>query len=152
MSLHKDLMKANLDDNTNVSLSYSVGDDVVHAWDGFEEQVMNDSGLLQSVAELITEPLFKNDIIQDMRENGDLDNYPRDGSGFAEYVAEVIQDDIWEHEWIEQQTERYDYKRGYHTITARINTTVGDIMNAPDFLFTGWEAQVNTGHGRLVVG
>ena len=67
MSLHKDLMKANLDDNTNVSLSYSVGDDVVHAWDGFEEQVMNDSGLLQSVAELITEPLFKNDIIDSSR-------------------------------------------------------------------------------------
>jgi len=151
MNLHEKLKKADIDESAEVVLSYSAGGDVVHAWDGFEQEVMNETGIAQSIAELITEPRFKNDIIEEMRRNGDLDNYARDGSGFSEYVAALIEDDAWEYEWIEQETERYDYKRGYHTVTANIETTVGNIMKSPSFLFAGWSAQVQTGHGRLVV-
>ena len=152
MNLHEKLKKANVDENAEVVLSYSTGGDVVHAWDGFEQEVMSDTGIAYSIAELITEPRFKNGIIEEMRRNGDLDNYARDGSGFSEYVAALIEDDAWEYEWIEQETERYDYKRGYHTVTANIETTVGNIMKSPSFLFSGWTAEVQTGHGRLVLG
>jgi len=152
MNLHEKLKEADVDDNAEVTLSYSAGGDVVHAWDGFEQEVVNETGIAQSIAELITEPSFKNDIIEEMRNNGDLDNYARDGSGFSEYVAALIEDDVWDYEWIEQETERYDYKRGYHTVTATISTTVGDIMRASSYLFNGWTAQVQTSRGRLMMG
>ena len=151
MNLHDKMKAAKLNRVGRVTLSYSGGADVVHAWDGFETEVMSDAGIAQAVAELITEPSFKNNIIEEMRDNGDLDEYPRDGSGFSDFVAEAIEENFWEYDWIDQSTERYDYKRGYHTITANIETTIGNILDAPGFLFTGWKAQIKNDAGTLVM-
>jgi hypothetical protein len=151
MNLHDKIKAAKLNRVGRVTLSYSAGADVVHAWDDYQSEVMSDAGIADAVAELITEPSFKNDILEDMRDLGALDEYPRDGSGFSNYVAQEIENNFWEYDWIEQNTERYDYKRGYHTITANIETTIGNILDAPGFLFTGWKAHIKNDTGTLVV-
>jgi hypothetical protein len=151
MSLQEKLKEANLNDEDSITLVYETGDDVVHAWDGYEEEVLQSSGLSDTVAALVTNTGFKNDVIKDLRDGDYLEGYPRDGSGFNSYVSEVITENFWDMEFIERSTERYDYKRGYCTLEANVGTTVGSVLSAPQDLFGGWKATVNTKLGSLTI-
>lgn len=151
MSLQNKLKEINLNENETIVLTYAAGGDVVHAWDGYEEEVLQSSGLPDAVASLISNSGFKNDVIDDLRCADLLEDYPRDGSGFKTYISEVITENFWEMDFIERTTEQYDYKRGYCTLEATIGTTVGSVMAAPEHLFGGWKATINTKLGRLTL-
>ena len=64
MSLQEKLKEANLNDEDPITLVYETGDEVVHAWDGYEEEVLQSSGLSDTVAALVTNTGFKNDVIK----------------------------------------------------------------------------------------
>jgi hypothetical protein len=152
MSLQEKLKNAKFNGDEKVVLSYSDGGDVVHAWDGFEEEVIEQTSFANTIAELVTDPSFKNNpIIEEMRVNDLLDDYSRDGTGFAEYVADVISDHHYDYEWIECETERYDYKRGYLTLSTAIETTVADVLKIDPYLLNSWSISVRTPSGRLIV-
>ena len=148
MSLQSKLREANLPDDKTLTLTYSVGGDVIHARDGYVDDVLANTDFADTVAGVITTPGFRNEALEDLRDRGELDGYDRDG-WFDGYVAEVISDNIYEFDFIDRTVEQYDYKRGFLTLEANIRATVADIMEAPDNLFTGWSTNVKTNVGTL---
>ena len=121
MNIQDKLKEANLSGDTKVTLVFSDGEDVVHAWDGYEEQVVENTGIAKHLAELVTDPNFKNnDILHEMRSYG-------------------------------RSTEHYDYKRGFTTVEARVDTTVEEVLNANPGSVTGWEVEVETTLGNTTI-
>jgi hypothetical protein len=151
VSLQNKLREADLPDDKTLTVTYSVGGDVIHARDGYTEDVLSSTGFAETVAQVITTAGFNNEAIDNMRNGYEdyLEDYPRDGSGFESFVANVISENIYEFDFIDQTVEQYDYKRGFLTLEANVRATVGDIMSAPENLFTGWSTNVETKIGTL---
>ena len=136
MSLQNKLREANLSDDETVTLTYTAGADIIHARDGYVEDVLDNTG-------------FNNKAIDDLRGQDLLDGYERDGSGFESFVAEVLSENVYEVNFIDQTIEQYDYKRGFLTLAANVRTTVKDVLAAPENLFVGWSTNVETDIGTL---
>ena len=149
MSLHEKLKAANLSSDHKLTLSFSDGADVVHAWGGYEEEVLEETDFAGRVASLITVAGFKNDVIETLREENYLDDYPRDYSGFEEFVSGVIKENFWDMDFIERTTEQYDYKRGFFSLEVNVETTVGQVLSTPEVYFSGWKSKVDTDLGVL---
>jgi len=149
MSFHQKLKAAGLSNDKNITLTYTTGGDVVHAWDGYEEEVLRDTGFADTVAGLVATTGFLNSVIQDLRDGDYLEEYPRDYSGFQEFVSDVIAENFWDMGFIERSTERYDYKRGFFNLEASVKTTVGDVLSTPEYVFNGWSTSVRTDLGVL---
>jgi hypothetical protein len=144
MNFHDKLKEVDVDKDQEIVLRFKDGADVVHAWDGYEEEVMQETDFASTVAELITASGFKNDVIDTLRDESYLEDYPRDHSGFEQFVGDVIKDNFWDMDFIERETERYDYKRGRFTLEAQVRTTIGSVLSTPAFYFSGWSARVPT--------
>lgn len=154
MSLQSKLRETELDTNAKITLTYSMGADVVHARDGYVEDALDQTGFADHVSELITDADFPNQALQEMRSQSMLDEYTRDGSGFGRFVAGVINENFYELDFLDQTVEQYDYKRGFLTLEANIQTTVGEVISAADplgSLFTGWQTTVPTKIGNLTI-
>ena len=152
MSVQNKLKEADLPGDTRVTLVFSDGEDVVHAWDGYEGQVVENTGIAKHLADLVTDPSFKdNDVISEMRDYELLEGYPRDDSGFAEYVEGVIKENLYDYDWINRSTKHYDYKRGFTTVEARVDTTVEEVLNADSHAVAGWDAEVETTLGYTTI-
>ena len=156
MGLIEKLKEAELPEDTRVTLRMEHGDSVVHAWDGYEEQVINDSGIPAEMANIATWPGDPLGLLDDMRNEGLLDDYDRsdpEGCGwFEEYVSDTLTEEARSFGWIETETEQYDYKRGFCTAYVEYNTTVGKLMeNLSDFDWGNWTAEVDTDLGTLKI-
>jgi len=157
MSGFNSLREMNLDPNTEVKLSYSDGIDVVHCHDTHVEEAVQQTDVVDKVAEVITTPGMKiegeygGSPLEHLRDSYLLETYPRDGSGFSDFVAEVIRENFYDFEFIEDYTRQYDYKRGFTTLTANFKTTLGELLNnkTSHYAFLGWEASVKTPAGNL---
>mgnify|MGYP005828187829 FL=1 len=152
MGIIDKLKEAKLDDNTRVELRSEYGEDVVHARDGYESEVISNSDLVADLTELALHPSNRNTyILDDLRNDGLLDDYEYDFT-FEEYVHDTIMEEYWNYGWIETETEQYDYKRGFCTAYVQYNTTVGKLMeNLSDFDWGNWTAQVDTDLGTLKI-
>jgi len=151
MSLQSKLREAELGTNAKITLTYSTGGDVIHARDGYVEDVLDQTGFADVVSGVITTTGFNNEAIDDLREQNMLNEYKRDDSGFDTFVAGVISENIFELDFIDQTVEQYDYKRGFLTLEANVQTTVGNVMTADETLFTGWQTTVPTKIGNLTI-
>ena len=69
---------------------------------------------------------------------------------FEEYLAEMLNDNFYDQEFIDHSTEKYDYKRGFCTLTAEVKIPVEDlIMESP---YTGgWTVSVPTENGTITL-
>lgn len=153
MSIYKKLQALRLDDNAEVRVSYEDGCDVHHYTDDYLFHAMHETGIAHTLAEAITDgPLYLNGnaILEEMRNEGLLDDYERGDGTFTDFVAEVIADNHWDYDWFEHHTERFDHKRGFTTFTLDFDVKVQDLKNHP-FSFSGWEAQVLTENGLLTL-
>ena len=150
MGIINKLKEANLDSDTRVELRSEYGEDVVHAWDSYEYEVIKNSDLVADLTELALHPSNRNTyILDDLRNDGLLDDYEHDFT-FEEYVHDTIMEEYHNYGWIETETEQYDYKRGFCTAYVEYNTTVGKLMeNLSDFDWGNWTAQVDTDLGTL---
>ena len=153
MGIINKLKEANLDSDTRVELRSEYGEDVVHAWDGYESEVISNSDLVSDLTELALHPSNRNTyILDDLRNDGLLDDYERGSYEFEEYVHDTIMEEYHNYGWVETETEQYDYKRGFCTAYVQYNTTVGKLMeNLSDFDWGNWTAQVDTNLGTLKV-
>lgn len=157
MSGFNNLREMNLDPSTEVKLSYSDGIDVVHCHGTHVEDAVEQTDVVERVAEVITttgikiEGEYGGNPLDSLRDSMLLDEYPRDFSGFADFVADVMRENFYDVECIEHHTEQYDYKRGFTTLTANFKTTIGELLNnnASHFTFSGWDASVKTPAGNL---
>ena len=152
MNLQEKLKQANLDKDHPVTLICKDGEDVIHVWEDYQEEVLASTGIATTLAELITDPSFKgNEVLEEMRDHDLLELYPRDNSGFSDYVADVITENFFEFDWIDRSTEQYDYKRGFLTLEARVNTTVGKVLAADQHTIAGWKVNTVTDLGHMTI-
>ena len=153
MGLIDKLREANLDNDTRIELYMEEGEDVIHCNDDYRHSVVNNSGLLDELATLTMHPANRRRfLLEEMRDEGLLDEYDRGEFYFDEYVSDVIWENWFEYDWVETETEQYDYKRGFCTARIEFDTTVGDLIeNMNDYSWSGWAGEVETGLGTLKI-
>tara|TARA_Y100000593_G_scaffold80967_1_gene151265 strand:+ start:557 stop:1042 length:486 start_codon:yes stop_codon:yes gene_type:complete len=149
------LREMNLDVGSKVTLSTEGGAEIIHyTGEDYEGETIDDTGIAYQLAALVASThLPNNDLIEEMRYNGALDDYERGSFEFEEYVAGVIRGD-W-YEYMDVNTEHYDHKRGYTNVKAELKLTLGELLKADvddPSLFSNWEVEVQTPMGALKVG
>ena len=152
------LKSLNLDEDTEVTLSYSEGVDVFVHNETAVETAIEHTDVVTMVAELVCTPGFKNvtpkygnaTVLNSFREANLLESYERGTGNFQEFLISVMEENFYEVEVIDYSTEAYDYKRGFTTLTANFTTAAKDIFNSSPNLF-GWKATVVTELGELTL-
>jgi len=91
-------------------------------------------------------------ILEEMRFNGALDDYDREG-WFEEYLTEVLATTIYDGEYgLDYSTEQYDYKRGFCNISTEVQVQVADVYalgDTADSFVSGFDVTVATKAGQL---
>jgi len=145
------------DDETTVNFSWEEGCDVFHYNETHVETALSETNAVYVLAEAITEKFGVfyekgNSILDEMREDGLLDEYERGEGYFTDFVAEVIGDSFYDYDWIEQSTQRFDHKRGWTDLSMALSAPLGhfkeDFYNSNPL--PGWTCQVRDGNGNLV--
>ena len=114
---------------------------------------VSNTGIAHTLAEAITEgPLYKhgNEILEEMRNEGLLDDYERGSEEFTSFVADVIESEHWNYGWLDYSTEKFDHKRGFTTFTLDFDVKASDLKAHPH-AFIGWTASVRTDNGTLTL-
>jgi hypothetical protein len=153
MSLYKKIKALGVEDDVKVNFSREEGADVFHFNETHIETAMGETGFAYTLAEAITDGVLYqngNEILDEMREEGLLDNYERGDESFTDFVSEVIESEHWNFGWIEHSTEKYDHKRGFTSLSAEFDIPLADLKDDPMPLI-GWTASVQTPNGHLTV-
>ena len=142
-------------DETTVKFSWEEGCDVFHYNETHVETALGETGAAYVLAEAITDQFSAfygkgNSVLDEMREDGLLDEYERGDEAFTDFVAEVIGESFYDYDWIEQSTQRFDHKRGWTDLTMELSIPLGDLKDQ-SFVLSGWEAKVQTPNGYLTV-
>jgi len=155
MSIYDTLRKLNLDDSAVVTLRYSEGTSVFVHNETEIETALSETSVVDSFSELIATPGLQahdqwgNNVLEELRDNALLDEYERDFT-FAEFLNNAIRENFYDVDLIESSTEKYDYKRGFCTLTATVEVPVSNLLESAPLL-TGWEVSVRTDTGLLTL-
>ena len=153
MSLYDKIRALGVPEDAKVNFSYEEGAEVFHFNETHIETAMSETGFAYTLAEAITSGVLYengNEILDEMREEGLLDEYERGDEAFTDFVSEVIEENHWNFGWIEHSTEKYDHKRGFTELSAEFDIPLADLKNDPMPLI-GWKASVQTPNGYLTV-
>ena len=150
------LREMNLDGSSKVVISTEDGAEVFHyTGDDYEGDTIRESGIAGSLANLVTsEYLRGNPAIEELRNDGHLDDYERGSYDFENYVADTISENWHELGLLEVDTKHYDHKRGYTNVKAELEITLSELFSADSqspYLFSGWDVAVQTPMGVLNV-
>ena len=156
MSRFDKLKEMNLGEGSKVVLSTEDGADIIHyTGEDYEGDTIRETGIANSLANLVTsEHLRNNNTIEELRNDGYLDDYERGSFEFEEYVGNAITENWHEAGFLEVDTKHYDYKRGYTNVRAELEITLGELFaadKANPYLFGGWVVAVETPMGVLNV-
>ena len=156
MSRFNKLQKMNLKGGAKVVLSTEDGAEIVHyTGEDYEGETITETGIAGSVANLITSKhLANNAAIEELRNEGHLDDYDRGSYEFEDYVATAITENWYELGLLEVDTKHYDHKRGYTNVRAEVEITLSQLLSAEKespYLFSGWNVAVETPMGTLNV-
>ena len=152
-SFYDKIKALGVDDETKVDFSWEEGCDVLHYNETHVETAMGETGAAYVLAEAITEGVLYekgNEILEEMRDEGLLDEYERGDECFTDFVAEVISDSFYEYDWIEQSTQRFDHKRGWTDLSMELSVPLGNLKDE-FYPLIGWTAKVQTPNGYLTV-
>ena len=156
MSIIEKLKKIQVEAGTDVTLRYEAGQDVLHYTDNYYDDVIAETPVASSLANLTTNlpnirtRWSKLPIIETMRDDGYFEEY-EEGEINTSLITEIIQEHWNECDWLEFSTEKYDYKRGYATLSAEVVVPYSEIVNAEEWMLTGWTAVVQTDLGTLEI-
>jgi len=156
MSRFDKLKEMNLSNGTKVVVSSEDGQEVFHyTGDDYEGQTVKQTGIAGCLADLVTKKqLSNNSVIEQLRNDGYLDDYERGSYEFEEYVSNTIAENWHEAGFLEVDTKHYDHKRGYTNVRAELEITLGELFaadKANPYLFGGWNVAVETPMGTLNV-
>lgn len=160
MSIFATLTSMNLPEDTVVNLSYSEGADVFHFNETEVETALEQTDVVENVSALLATPglalhgqhtVEGRSILENLREDGLLENYDRGAFSFSEYLSETISENFYDLDLIEYSTEKYDHKRGFTTLSTEVQCTLDNFLAAQPSIF-GWEVSVKTDKGLLVLG
>ena len=149
----KQLKKLDLPTNSNVTLTYTTGQGVVHYTDiDHEGETVVETGIATKVAGLVTNrALANNNLITELRKWDLLEDYERGEGRFQEYVAEAIVNNWRGYSLLDVTTEIYDHKRGFSTVTAEVNATMDEVLKLDESSLTDWVVKVQLGTGTLEI-
>ena len=149
----KQLRKLDLPTNSNVTLTCTTGQGVVHYTDtDHEGKTVVETGIATKVAGLVTNrALANNNLITELRKWDLLEDYERGKGKFQEYVAEAIVNNWRGYSLLDVTTEIYDHKRGFSTVTAEVNTTMDEVLKLDESNLTDWVVKVQLGTGTLEI-
>ena len=154
MSVLKRLQSLNLPEDTMVVLTREEGTDVFVHNETAVEDAMNETSVIADFATLISDTKldarnsWNGNIIEHLRDNDFLDEYERGSFLFEDYLAETLTENFYDTELIEHSTEKYDYKRGFTTLTARVEVPLANFVEVNPFV-SGWNVSVETENGTL---
>ena len=156
MSRFDKLRQMNFDGSSKVVVSTEDGAEIIHyTGEDYEGNTVRQSGIVASLANLVTSKHLANNVaIEELRNDGFLDDYERGSYEFKNYVATTIAENWHELGLLEVDTKHYDHKRGYTSVKAEFEITLGELLSADTenpYLFGGWEVQVKTPMGTLNV-
>ncbi len=157
MNLQDRILAADLDDSASMSFTCSEGVDVFHFNESHLDTALEETSVPESVASVITSGLslsteYGHSPIEVLRDADLLEDYERGSWCFEDHVASALRENFWDHELMEESTEKYDHKRGFTTLTATFKACIGDIKKDPtsyEQVFSGWEASLSTAMGQL---
>jgi len=150
------LINLDLKDETIVTLTYSEGTDVFVHNETEVETALDETHVVNAFSDLITTPGLKvkttygHDVMDSLRDSYLLEDYPRDFSGFSEFVADVIRENFYDIDYIDYSVEKYDHKRGFCTLSADVKLTLSEILETRPPI-DGWKASVKTANGTLTI-
>ena len=90
---------------------------------------------------------WNGNILEHLRNEDYLEDYSRNGE-FQEYLAETLTENFYDTELIEYSTEKYDHKRGFTTLTAKVEVPFSNFVEVNPFV-SGWTVSVETENGTL---
>ena len=156
MSSFEKLKEMNLSGGAKVVLSTEDGAEIVHyTGEDYEGETVRETGIADSLANLVTNKhLANNTAIEEMRNDGYLDDYERGSYEFESYVAEAIAENWHEYGFLSVSTDHWDHKRGYTNVSAELEITLNELLFAnkeSPYLFSGWDVAVETPMGVLNV-
>ena len=156
MSILEKLRNINLPADAIVRMSYSAGTDVFIHNETEIETALEDTDVVNKFAELVATPCLKvqtmygDGVLDTLRDQGVLDDYKRDET-FEEYLTETLNQNFYEQEFIEHSTEKYDYKRGFTTLSADIQVQLGNLLENAYWISSGWDISIKTEDGILTL-
>lgn len=154
MSVVKKLQSLNLSEDALVTLTYEEGTDVFVHNETEVEDAMNNTSVIGEYAALIAHRKldarhrWSGNVLQHLRDQDYLEEYERGTYSFEEFLTETLSENFYDHELIEYSTEKYDYKRGFTTLTAAVDVPVSNFVEVDPFI-TGWTISVETENGTL---
>ena len=157
MNFQDKISSVNPSDDASVSFTVSQGTDVFHFNESHLETALGDTAVPEMVSSVITSGLkitteYGSEPLEVLRDADLLEDYERGSYFFEDFVTEAIRDNFWEHELIEESTEKYDHKRGFTTLTSTFKALIKDVKESPESYeraFRGWKASLNTELGQL---
>lgn len=156
MSITNKLKSLNLNKDAVVNLTYSEGTDVFVHNESEIETALENTDVVQTLSELVaTKGLevttsYGTGVIESLREEGLLENYERGSDNFQEYIAETITDNFYDVDLVDYSTEKYDYKRGFTTLSVDVNVPVDQLLEVQPFIDI-WTVSVKTENGILTL-
>ena len=155
MSVAEKLKSLNLPEDAVATLTYSAGTDVFVHNESEVETALEDTDVVTTLCDLITTPgleasdAYGSDVLESLRDRDLLEGYQRDGT-FAEYLTETINENFYDVDVVDYSVEKYDYKRGFCTLSTRLKVPVANLLDVDPFL-AGWKVEVQTAAGVLTV-
>tara|TARA_E500000331_G_C17260971_1_gene715231 strand:+ start:2607 stop:3080 length:474 start_codon:yes stop_codon:yes gene_type:complete len=153
MSIAKKLQSLNLDDDAMITLVFEEGTDVFVHNETEVEDAMSNTSVIDEFASLISQSKldarnpWSGNILEHLRNEDYLEDYTRNGE-FQEYLAETLTENFYDTELIEYSTEKYDHKRGFTTLTAKVEVPFSNFVDVNPFV-SGWTVSVETENGTL---
>jgi len=151
--LIEQLKEFNIEDDASVSFTWTSGTDIWHCNDDWHDDAYNNTGVIQALAEAVSQGIFYksgNSVIEELRDNDLLEAYERDDSGFTDFVAETIMDNIWDYDWIDRNVTKYDHKRGWVDMSFELSAPWGVLKECEEYFGSDWTACTRTKKGTSV--
>ena len=152
----KKLNSLNLPPETMVSLSFEEGCDVFVHNESEVETALSQTDVVATLASLLSTPGVKvysnwgSELLEEMRSQDLLEDYERGSFGFEEYLAETITDNFYDLEMVDYSIEKYDYKRGFCTLSARVQIPLANLLEHAPYIGC-WTTKVSTENGTLTL-
>ena len=156
MSFTQKLKSLRTAPNTMATLTYSEGTDVFLMNEDEVDTALSNTNVVEQFSELVATPgitvttPFGTHIIQELRDGGFLDEYERGSYSFSDFISETIRENFYEFDFIDSTIEKFDYKRGFCTLTAEVKISVDDLIMESPFV-GGWTVTVPTENGTVTL-
>ena len=138
-----------------MTLTYSQGTDVFVHNETEVETALEETTVVEAFSELLATPgleaknPYGESVLAGLRSADLSESYERNFT-FSEYLTDVIRNNFYDADIIEYSTEKFDYKRGFCTLTAKVKVTANNLLKIEPNL-DGWNVSIKTSLGVLTL-